>query len=648
MINERDVEVISTLQGEKIPMKIADDALVHIMSLLTEAYEDAELAIIREYSTNALDAHVEAGVTKPIEVTVTDSNFIIPSEMFLKVRDYGNGLSIQDIHNIYSQYGKTTKNESNDYVGSLGIGCKSALAYTSQFTFTSVKDGVRCQVIVSKDEDNAASMTVIDTSVTDDPSGVEIVVPLKRFNGVSQKAKEFFRYWEKGTVLLNGEAPILIEGLKVSQNLLLVPGANDHRVVMGNIPYPARFSSHELGLPDGYSIVAFVDIGDVHFTPSRESLKVDSRKTKETLARVGQEVVSELPAAIQRDIDASADNYEALAKSVHWNKVAAKALRSTDITYNGVPVPDKVDTESLERALVTSGGHKRLSVYEKFSSINASYIPNSIFIYGYDKPKFSAYTKHKMHKYCEDNKIEYPKHFVLTPSKMDTTWISESSMVDFEEIRQIKLPRLGGGGSPRRTTKGTYDCYVNGDYHEGYPADQINTKKPVYYHEGTSPSPNYDSILTENVGKHTLVSMWANRTNKFKRDFPMAQEARTACLAFYNAWKATISEDDMTALYIQSFRGHLGHLEADRIDDLELSQAVAFANKDLSTFKDKIKIYNCMGGANLYGRTWKNPLDSYPLVANSTHYLNSSFKEDVYIYINAAYNARKALNGKQA
>ena len=44
--------------------------LAHVVSLLRDAYSDPITAVLREYSVNAADAHVEAGIpNKPIRVT---------------------------------------------------------------------------------------------------------------------------------------------------------------------------------------------------------------------------------------------------------------------------------------------------------------------------------------------------------------------------------------------------------------------------------------------------------------------------------------------------------------------------------------------------------------------------------------------------
>src|SRR5690349_20945960 len=102
------------------------DSIVHLMGLLTTLYADPELAIIREYSTNALDSHRQAGVGLPIEI-VLPSQF----ERTFIVRDFGLGMSEEELTDNYSEYGFSSKRETNEATGMLGVGGKSALAYTN-------------------------------------------------------------------------------------------------------------------------------------------------------------------------------------------------------------------------------------------------------------------------------------------------------------------------------------------------------------------------------------------------------------------------------------------------------------------------------------------------------------------------------------
>jgi sensor histidine kinase regulating citrate/malate metabolism len=100
------------LGGVKHAMSFDENSVAHLMSVLTDLYSDPELAVIREYSTNALDSHIAAGVDRPIEITLP--NGLSP---FFKIRDYGTGMDASDIETIYSKYGASTKRESDTQVG---------------------------------------------------------------------------------------------------------------------------------------------------------------------------------------------------------------------------------------------------------------------------------------------------------------------------------------------------------------------------------------------------------------------------------------------------------------------------------------------------------------------------------------------------
>ena len=84
---------------------IKASGLAHIFNVLrNQLYSDKILAVVREYSTNAVDAHIEAGKPDlPIEVTMP--NRLNP---FLKVRDFGPALTDEEIADIYAFYGEST------------------------------------------------------------------------------------------------------------------------------------------------------------------------------------------------------------------------------------------------------------------------------------------------------------------------------------------------------------------------------------------------------------------------------------------------------------------------------------------------------------------------------------------------------------
>ena len=108
-----------------------------MVGLLRDAYSDPATAVLREYAVNGFDSHVEAGIaSRPISVTLPTK-----LEPHLTIRDYGKGLTPEQIENLFCSYGASSKRDSNDYTGCLGIGCKSAFAVTDSFTVTTFHGG---------------------------------------------------------------------------------------------------------------------------------------------------------------------------------------------------------------------------------------------------------------------------------------------------------------------------------------------------------------------------------------------------------------------------------------------------------------------------------------------------------------------------
>ena len=94
-----------------------------VMDILAKLYDNPLAAAIREYTSNAIDAHTAAGVNKVVEVHLPSEN-----NQWLTVRDYGKGLTAFDILTTYANFGSSDKRDSDALIGGFGIGSKSGLA----------------------------------------------------------------------------------------------------------------------------------------------------------------------------------------------------------------------------------------------------------------------------------------------------------------------------------------------------------------------------------------------------------------------------------------------------------------------------------------------------------------------------------------
>jgi DNA topoisomerase VI subunit B len=133
-IAESTIQVQSSgIQSEAF-FTVKQSNIGHIFGILrNQLYSNKPLAIIREYCTNAFDAHIDAGIpSRPIEVS-----FPTAFKNSLTIRDFGKGLSESGVYDIFVSYGESTKRGTNEQVGMLGLGSKSAFCYVNDFTITS-------------------------------------------------------------------------------------------------------------------------------------------------------------------------------------------------------------------------------------------------------------------------------------------------------------------------------------------------------------------------------------------------------------------------------------------------------------------------------------------------------------------------------
>lgn len=332
--------VTGNLTGEKIAFTLADDP-THLMNLLTDIYKDRELACLREYATNALDAHKDGGVSAPIEVNLPG-----PLNPVLTIRDYGPGLDLDDIRTIFTRYGESTKRGTDDATGMLGIGSKAALTYTDQFTVTSVKGGRKLACSVVRSELGTPELTIVSDKPCADASGVTVTIPTDPDNRFAAKAATLFAFWPEGTVLVDGKdperwAPDLDLGhttdpegrrlhvtVKLRDSDGIIPARQEHSLVMGGVTYPANYP----GAHASHRIVAFADIGAVDFLQSREELH-DTPRTDEVLARVTEHYKAKIRAEARAILDRATTPAEAIEIVDTW------ADWLDDFTWKGRPVP---------------------------------------------------------------------------------------------------------------------------------------------------------------------------------------------------------------------------------------------------------------------------------------------------------------------
>lgn len=111
--------------------EITSAATSHVLNTLSTLYANPPYAVLREFITNAIDAHRAAGYDGPVEVELPTRD--VPR---LVIRDHGNGMSRDTLVNTYYNYGESSKRGDDTSIGAFGFGSKSAYSVSLPGRYT--------------------------------------------------------------------------------------------------------------------------------------------------------------------------------------------------------------------------------------------------------------------------------------------------------------------------------------------------------------------------------------------------------------------------------------------------------------------------------------------------------------------------------
>jgi hypothetical protein len=308
LINETRT-LVSTSNLDSAAFEISQIDSKVIMGMLAEGiYTDKVLAVLREYAANAWDAHRMVGKGDvPIKVTLPTR-----SSPVLKIRDFGPGLSHEDVKTVYCKYGRSTKRATNEAVGMLGIGSKSAFAYADTFTVTSYHGGTQSTWVAVQDDSESESMGKISLfgECPTDETGIEVAISVRPEDvyEFETKAKALFRHFSPRPEI-NIQLPPPPDEQTVLKNGTITQSSyygSEWIAIMGCVPYKVTLTQLDLTkiascLPN-LSGSLFFDIGEVQVSTSREELKY-STATKAKLVQKFNDLVDEYVIHALEDLD---------------------------------------------------------------------------------------------------------------------------------------------------------------------------------------------------------------------------------------------------------------------------------------------------------------------------------------------------------
>lgn len=311
-------------------------------------YANKIRAIIRELSCNAVDSHVAAGRSgTPFDVHLPNQ-----LEPWFSIRDYGTGLTHEQVTNIYTTYFESTKTNSNDFIGALGLGSKSPFSYTDNFTVTAIKDGVKGIYSAFINDQGVPSIALMATEETTEPTGVEVKFSVNEYYDFSKfkdEARYVYTYFKLRPVV-NGATNFEFRNVSYETENI-IPGVHayaDSRgsiAVMGNIAYPIQVPNAQENLGNltqllNCGLEMHFDIGELDFQASREGLSYIP-ETVDAIKRKLETVNVALTSVLATEADAIPNLWERaifLAKkhcTYLWASAVKKYVQDTKLsTYD--------------------------------------------------------------------------------------------------------------------------------------------------------------------------------------------------------------------------------------------------------------------------------------------------------------------------
>jgi hypothetical protein len=292
------------------------------------------------------------------------------------VRDFGGGLSKEDVFGLYSKYGKSTKRESNNYIGAFGIGKFAPLSYGDNFTCVSYNDGLKISYNIFVNDDDDTKIVELHREPSNEPSGlcIEVAVAESDVDDFRKIIKNFFEFFsdkempkfigDDGTFVRNRDK--LLESKTDSwffvsddrDNSYYYRDNGSSHVIMGRVAYPLNAQSIQVAnfvesdskqkiitnLLNQSNFYLRLPLGAVKLHHSRESLeynKATQQKIVGAMLKACEEVqeIAKEKLADSEDLFEAKSNYARIVNSMPYNM---RSIFENAFKWNGIKINSAV------------------------------------------------------------------------------------------------------------------------------------------------------------------------------------------------------------------------------------------------------------------------------------------------------------------
>lgn len=314
MIIDSDLKTFNdSLEGKTF--SIEDNSFIFDI-LRNKMYSDPISSIVREVSCNARDSHRAIGSNRPIEITLP-----ISTNPFLKIKDYGTGLSPDLIENVFIKYAASTKRGDSIQTGGFGLGAKTPFSYSDSFSIVTVSNKIKYNYVCYIDETKRGKISLLSESETSEDNSTEIAIKIKpedysRFSSAVVALNEF---WIEPIIVKNIDSYYL-KKKKYSYVFDKFSLGYDEReaniyAIIDGIKYPVNnpnIVKNNLLRSLKHSLFLFFNNSECSLSATREQLSYDQKTVDLINSRI-TESMNQIVSMIKEEIDKKETYKEALS-----------------------------------------------------------------------------------------------------------------------------------------------------------------------------------------------------------------------------------------------------------------------------------------------------------------------------------------------
>lgn len=452
----------------------------HSFKILSRLYSDPILAILRELGTNAAESHARADCL--------DTQFVVklPNKLDpnFSVRDFGVGMDVDTVHNVYANYMASDKRDTNTEGGYFGLGSKTPFCYTDSFNVICYQGGTCRRYVMALNEDGCPELNEFPATDTEEPDGVEISFTVKekdfdRFYRKAEEAYRFFRFRPR----ITGTQDIQIKELDYlvqdpNKKFNGIISGYESYVIMGDIGYPLdndHFSGKIQQLIRSGAVVE-VGMGGLDLVPSREGLEYTDH-TKTTIIQRCEELLEVLNDLVEQQFEACTSFWQA---SLLYQKLNTKFGSLSQFIKS---LSEKTFSEQVLCERLTLSFHvKKLQV--KYSYHHGYTVKRPVetrVITIKDETQLyladisGAYSR--ISNKIRNNDVDREANYYIIEEEDLPAFLEKSGLKEEDIIKVSSLPKpkrfrdSTGNNGPRRPR--TYQNVLEFDYNERQPGNRL-------------------------------------------------------------------------------------------------------------------------------------------------------------------------------